>query len=83
MDKVLSQLRKEYSMTIKEMREKTGLSQGKFANYFGISYRTIQQWEQERSNPPRYLVALLERIWSAENKERQNGSETRKQINKL
>jgi putative transcriptional regulator len=54
-------------MKIKELREKTGLSQSKFAEYFGISVRSIQEWEQERKNPPPYLVALLERIWSHEN----------------
>lgn len=54
-------------MTLKELREKTGLSQSKFASYFGISVRNIQEWEQERKNPPPYFVTLLDRLWSAEN----------------
>ena len=49
-------------MNIKELRNLTGMSQKKFADYFGISFRTIQQWEQERSAPPSYLVGLLKRI---------------------
>lgn len=55
-------------MTIKEFRLTTGLSQGKFANYFGLSVRNIQEWEQERRTPPPYLVELLKRIWNLENR---------------
>ena len=53
-------------MTLKELRIKTGLSQRQFADYFGISVRNIQEWEQERKSPPSYLVGLLERIWNLE-----------------
>ena len=55
-------------MTIKELRRTTGLSQSKFAKEFGISVRTLQQWEQNISNPPVYLVPLLERVMKAEGK---------------
>lgn len=49
-------------MTIKELRASTGMSQRKFAEYFGISVRNIQEWEQERKQPPPYLAGLLKRI---------------------
>lgn len=49
-------------MKIKELRDSTGMSQSKFATYFGISVRNIQEWEQERKQPPPYLVGLLKRI---------------------
>lgn len=49
-------------MKIKELRNLTGMSQSQFASYFGISVRTIQEWEQERKSPPAYLVGLLKRI---------------------
>ena len=49
-------------MKIKELRQLTGMSQSKFAAYFGISVRNIQEWEQERKQPPPYLVGLLKRI---------------------
>lgn len=49
-------------MKIKELRDLTGMSQSQFGAYFGISVRTIQQWEQERRQPPEYLVGLLKRI---------------------
>lgn len=53
-------------MKIKELRDLTGMSQSQFAAYFGISVRTIQQWEQERRQPPEYLVGLLKRILDLE-----------------
>ena len=49
-------------MKLKELRKQTGMSQSKFATYFGISVRNIQEWEQERKQPPPYLVDLLKRI---------------------
>jgi putative transcriptional regulator len=36
---------------VKAMRQKLHLSQKKFANYFGVSVRTIQEWEQHRCYP--------------------------------
>ena len=53
-------------MTIQELRKKTGLSQSKFAEYFGLPLRTVQEWEQGRRKPPEYIPKLLERIWNAE-----------------
>lgn len=36
---------------VKLIRVKLGLSQEQFANYFGVSVRTIQEWEQHRREP--------------------------------
>lgn len=52
---------------IKELRKQTKMSQQQFANYFGLPLRTLQGWEQDRRNPPDYLVELLKRIWELEN----------------
>ena len=48
-------------MIVKELRRLTGLSQSKFASYFGIPVRTLQEWEQERKSPPDYVIAMMER----------------------
>ena len=53
-------------MLIRELRKKTGLSQSKFAEYFEIPLRTVQEWEQGRRKPPDYIPKLLERIWRIE-----------------
>lgn len=49
-------------MTIREIRLKLGLSQSKFADYFEIPVVNIQHWEQGVSNPPKYVVRLIERV---------------------
>lgn len=53
-------------MTIQELRAKTGLTQARFAEYFGLPLRTVQEWEQGRRKPPDYIPKLLERIWNLE-----------------
>ncbi len=53
-------------MTVKELRAKTGLSQSRFAAHFELPVRTLQDWEQERREPPDYVVAMMERILDLE-----------------
>ncbi len=36
---------------VKAIREKLHVSQKEFASYFGVSVRTIQEWEQHRRTP--------------------------------
>ncbi len=49
-------------MTIKELREMTGLSQAKFSKKYHISKRTLENWEQERRTTPEYVLFLLEAV---------------------
>ena len=53
-------------MTIKQLREKTGLSQSGFAYIFGIPVRTIQKWERNGSTPAPYIPAMINRIMCLE-----------------
>lgn len=55
-------------MNIKSIRKETGLSQSKFATHFEIPVRTIQQWEQEVRTPPSYVVKLIKRVLTLEEK---------------
>lgn len=47
-------------MTIKEIRDLTGLSQAKFAEKYNIPKRTIESWESEIRKCSDYVVELLE-----------------------
>jgi len=38
-------------LDVKSIRQKLGFSQEQFAYYFGISIRTLQDWEQHRHQP--------------------------------
>jgi len=47
----------------KSIRKKLGLTQDEFARHFGLSRRTIEQWEQGRAvpdRPARILLAVID-----------------------
>jgi len=46
-------------MTIKEIRDTTGLTQTEFGELLGIPVRTIQNWEKGYRIPPAYIIELV------------------------
>ena len=44
---------------ITKMRKETGLSQSRFAAYFGIPTRTYQKWEQKENTPAPYIPEMM------------------------
>jgi putative transcriptional regulator len=46
-------------LDVRAIRAKTGLSQAEFAERFGFSLRTLQEWEQGRSKPESAVRAYL------------------------
>lgn len=53
--------------TIKELRKLYNMSQSEFARRFNISVRTLQQWEQSKSEPNPALLSLIYEIYLREN----------------
>lgn len=47
--------------TVKDIRERTGLSQSAFAEKYRIPVGTLMGWEINRREPPEYVVGLLKR----------------------
>lgn len=47
-------------MTIKHLREASGMTQKAFSEYFGISKRSIENWEGGKRECPAYLSELIE-----------------------
>ena len=45
--------------SVASIREKTGLSQARFAQLLGVSVRTLQDWEQGRRAPSGAAKTLL------------------------
>jgi DNA-binding transcriptional regulator YiaG len=43
-----------------QLRMKTGMNRREFAEYFGIPYRTMQDWELGNRTMPEYLFRLME-----------------------
>ncbi len=49
---------------VRRIREQLSLTQAEFAKRFGLSQRTVEQWEQGRAipdRPARILLAVIER----------------------
>ena len=44
---------------VREIRERTSLSQSEFAHLIGVSIKTLQNWEQDRRRPTGPAAALL------------------------
>lgn len=43
-----------------EARQKSGLSQTRFAELLGVSVRTLQDWEQGRRKPSKAAMSLIQ-----------------------
>ena len=50
----------ELNEKLMEMRKRTGMNRREFAEYFGIPYRTVQDWELGNRQMPEYLFRLME-----------------------
>ena len=44
---------------VKEFREKMGMNRRELSDYYGIPYRTVQDWEAEKRELPEYLLRLM------------------------
>ena len=44
---------------VKILRESMGMNRREFCDYFGIPYRTVQDWEAEKRELPEYLLRLM------------------------
>ena len=47
------------AITMKELRENTGLTQKAFAKMYGIPVSTLRKWEQGESRPAPYIMSML------------------------
>lgn len=64
----MTDARSDMKKRIKALRERTGKSQSKFAQYFNIPVKTLQTWEAGGTCPPAYVPEMMERILELENK---------------
>ena len=44
---------------LKAMRKEAGMTQRKFAEYFGIPLRTVEDWERGLKHMPDYVMRLF------------------------
>lgn len=58
-----------------QMRKNAGMSRKEFAEYFGIPYRTVQDWELGNRKMPEYLFRLMEYKLSMESLKKGEGKQ--------
>ena len=46
-------------MTVRELVERTGMTQKQFAAYFGIPFRTLQNWVTDKGECREYWIKLM------------------------
>jgi putative transcriptional regulator len=49
----------EFARRVREVREGLGFAQSEFAQQFGLSLRSLQEWEQARRLPDTAVLAYL------------------------
>lgn len=49
---------------VRELIDRLGMNRREFSDYYGIPYRTVQDWEAEKRELPEYLLRLM--IYRAE-----------------
>lgn len=54
----------EEGKEVRELRDRLGMNRREFSDYYGIPYRTVQDWEAEKRELPEYLLRLM--IYRAE-----------------
>lgn len=68
---------------IKKMREEAGMTKKMFSDFFGIPFRTLQDWEAGLRKPPEYVVRLLpyklKAEWDYENKRPKSSESAKKE----
>lgn len=44
---------------LRSIREQIGMNRREFSDFFGIPYRTVQDWEAGKRKMPDYLLRLM------------------------
>lgn len=57
----------DMGIEIRELRDRTNLSQREFANQYGIPISTLRKWEQGEASPSSYVVRMLARVIKGNN----------------
>lgn len=52
----------DLSRLVRELRERTGLTQEKFAARLGVTYPTINRWENGRARPSPLALKQIENL---------------------
>lgn len=57
----------EFCIALKKIREQIGLSQQSFADQLGVSFSTVNRWEQGRHVPNKITIKAIEALCKEHN----------------
>lgn len=60
-EEMVEQAQAVEGLRVKEIRQRTGLSQERFCELYALPKRTLENWESGKRRPPEYVINLLER----------------------
>lgn len=52
-------LQRIYRIATSDLKEVRNMNGAEFSRTYGIPYRTVQDWDAGRRNPPDYVIALI------------------------
>lgn len=70
-------------LTFKELREQSGMNMKRFAEHFGIPYRTVQNWEAGVNKCPDYLLNLMKFKLDHDRMESERKEKIRKRLSEI
>ena len=48
-----------YGNEVRKLRDSMGMNRKKFCDYYGIPYRTVQDWEAGKRKMPSYVLRMM------------------------
>lgn len=57
-------MRKKYTemSEVRKLRDSMGMNRKKFCDYYGIPYRTVQDWEAGKRKMPSYVLRMMKYV---------------------
>lgn len=51
-----------YGNEVRKLRDSMGMNRKKFCDYYGIPYRTVQDWEAGKRKMPSYVLRMMKYV---------------------
>lgn len=51
-----------YGKEVRKLRDSMGMNRKKFCDYYGIPYRTVQDWEAGKRKMPAYVLRMMKYV---------------------
>ena len=73
----MSQKQRSFAAQVKRARRELGFSQQRLAEELGVSFATVNRWENERTKPPQLALRQFEQLCYDHKLTRENTTENK------